>query len=202
MPGAPRPLRGQAPQSSDGAPSAESSRPGSRSPAPRRGELRWGEWLVVCLLVAGLVAADLATKALAQKHLGGVSGRSLVVIPGVLSFTYRENSGGPFSLLAGSQWSWVLGPLAALATVAVVWWLLSSAGRSRFELAACAAIVAGALGNLIDRFRFQAVRDFINLTCIHWPVFNLADAFICIGVALLLWHLLSTHHEAAPPEQV
>ncbi len=119
----------------------------------------------------------------------------------MLSFTYRENTGGPFSLLADSEWAWVLGPLAVVATLAVIWWLLSSPAHSRLEVLACGTIVGGAVGNLVDRYQFGAVRDFINLTCIRWPVFNSADVFICIGVVLLFWDLLVNPRHKAPTNQ-
>jgi signal peptidase II len=138
------------------------------------------------ILVALLATADQATKALAQARLGGPPARTVVFIPSILSFTYRENPGGPFSLLAQSQWAWVLAPLALAATVAVIWWLLRSQARSWLEASGCGLIVGGAVGNLIDRLSLGVVRDFLKLTCIRWPVFNLADAFVCVGVGLLL----------------
>ena len=193
MPGAKPPVRTN--------PLAQNRSQPPAAPAEGSRRLRCGGWLAVLLLVVGLVVADLATKSVAQRHLGGRVRRSVVAIPGVLSFTYRENTGGPFSLLADSEWAWVLGPLAAVATLAVVWWLLSSGTRSRLEVVACGAIVGGALGNLVDRFQFQAVRDFIDLTCIRWPVFNLADTFICIGVGLLFWDLFLGPRRAAQPGQ-
>jgi signal peptidase II len=136
--------------------------------------------------VALLAAADQVTKAVAQARLGGSLARTVVAIPGILSLTYRENPGGPFSFLAESHWAWVLGPLALAATVAVIWWLLRSQARRWLEATGCALIVGGAVGNLIDRLSLGAVRDFLKLTCIRWPVFNLADAFVCVGVGLLL----------------
>jgi signal peptidase II len=143
----------------------------------------WTAWVI---LVALLATADQATKAVAQARLGGSPARTVVFIPGILSFTYRENPGGAFSLLAQSHWAWVLGPLALAATVAVIWWLLRCQVRSWLEASGGAFIVGGAVGNLIDRLALGAVRDFLKLTCIHWPVFNLADAFVCVGVGLLL----------------
>ena len=180
-----------------------------RGAAPDRtgGEQRGGPglsrryWIGLLVLAVFLVVADLASKSAAQAHLDRPLPRSVVVIPNVLSLTYRENTGGPFSLLAGTRWSWLLGPLALVATAGVVWWVVSSQVRSRLEALACAVIVGGAVGNLIDRLWLGAVRDFLNLTCIHWPVFNLADTFICIGVALLLWELLVGGQQASCSER-
>jgi signal peptidase II len=137
-----------------------------------------------------LVTADQVSKMVAQARLGSSPPRTVVFISGVLSFTYRENPGGPFSLLAQSRWAWVLAPLAVVATGAIIWWLFRSQMRSWLEGLACALIVGGALGNLMDRLSLGAVRDFLKLTCIRWPVFNLADAFISVGVGLLLLVML------------
>ena len=187
-------------------PSADAA---ERGAAPDRtgGEQRVGPgpsrryWVGLLILVVLLVVADLASKSAAQAYLDRPLPRSVVVIPKVLNFTYRENPGGPFSLLAGTRWSWLLGPLALVATAGVVWWVVCSQLRSRLEGLACAIIVGGALGNIIDRLRLGAVRDFLNLTCIRWPVFNLADTFICIGVALLLWELLVGGQQASSSER-
>jgi len=166
------------------APSEAGSRGGGR-------RLRSVEWATLVLLAIVLAAVDLFTKAEAQAHLSVVPSHTVVVYPNVLNLTYRVNPGGPFSLLAGSPFSWLLGPLALLAIATVIWWLIRSPVHSRLEAVACAIIVGGAAGNLFDRFRYGAVRDFLELTCIRWPVFNLADVFICVGVGLLLLSLLS-----------
>ena len=114
-------------------------------PSPRWSPWFWTGWVV---LVALLALADQATKAVAQARLGGPLARTVVLIPNILSFTYRENPGGPFSLLAQSRWAWLLGPLALAATGAVIWWLARSQVRSWLEGAGCALIVGGAVGNL------------------------------------------------------
>ena len=145
-------------------------------------------WVVVLILMALLVAADQASKWAAETYLPRPAVGERVAIPGVLSLTYRENPGGPFSLLADTDWSWLLAPLSLVAVGAVLWWLVRA--QRVLEAVACAVIVGGAVGNLLDRFRLGAVRDFLNLTFIRWPVFNLADVFISVGVGLLLLTVL------------
>ena len=160
----------------------------TQSDQPRGPGMTPRTWLGLLILVVLLAVADQATKAAAQAYLDPPRHQDRVVIPGILSFTYQRNPGGPFSWLAQRRWSWVLGPLSVVATAAVLWWLASSKGRSRLEAAACATIVGGAIGNIIDRLWWGAVRDFLKLS-FYPPVFNLADVFICVGVALLLWSL-------------
>lgn len=82
--------------------------------------------------------------------------------------------------------SWTLVAVA----IAVLAWLLLWLRRAQTRLVAVAlgAIIGGAIGNIIDRIRFGAVFDFVDLHAFgwHWPAFNLADSAIVIGVALLL----------------
>ena len=183
---------GAAPEASDTQANGTKEPPAKEAAEGARALSRWGPWFWTgwVILVALLATADQVTKAVAQARLEGPLARTVVFIPRILSFTYRQNPGGPFSLLAQSRWAWALGPLALAATAAVVWWLARSQVRSWLEGIGCALIVGGAVGNLIDRLLLGAVRDFLKLTCIRWPVFNLADAFVSVGVGLLLLAML------------
>jgi signal peptidase II len=109
-------------------------------------------------------------------------GESRIVIPHALWLTYVQNPRGAFGLF-GSQ------PVLLIAMAFVVlgvFWLSfrDSAARSRLVRVAFGAIVGGAIGNIIDRFHYRYVVDFIDLR--WWPVFNVADSCITIGVCLLL----------------
>jgi signal peptidase II len=98
------------------------------------------------------------------------------------------NRGVSFSLLAGDSavMPYALAALALAASVALFWWL----GRvGQVMLAAALGLVmGGAMGNAIDRLRFGAVMDFLDVHAAgyHWPAFNLADSGITVGVALIL----------------
>jgi signal peptidase II len=101
------------------------------------------------------------------------------------------NSGAAFSFLAGAggwqKWFFVVLALGISA------WLLSLLRRhaqERLLPAALALILGGAIGNVIDRLRFDAVVDFLDFHAAgyHWPAFNVADSAITVGVALMLWH--------------
>jgi signal peptidase II len=104
-----------------------------------------------------------------------------------------HNTGGAFGLFPNQ------GALltAFSAAVAVGLWVALRWGRLSGRTAAGAALIlAGAVGNLIDRLRLGYVLDFIELP--HWPVFNLADAAIVIGVVLLGWGLLRAGRGGEP----
>lgn len=82
----------------------------------------------------------------------------------------------------------ILSAFAILLCVAFIIWMMKS--DSRLQKTAIALVIGGALGNVIDRFRFGAVIDFIDIHAMgyHWPAFNIADSVIFIGVLLLIIH--------------
>jgi len=156
-------------------------------------------WLTVTLGVA----ADLLSKSLAWRFLGdpsdgqGTAEQSLLA--GWLRLATSKNFGGGFgfrlsdgrglSPLAGR----ILTILLTLATCALILYLFSGTRRSQFWMhLACGLTLAGALGNLYDRLVFGYVRDFIQFTAhlgdrVLWPyVFNLADVYLVVGVAVLV----------------
>lgn len=118
----------------------------------------------------------------------------IVLIPHLLAITRAQNYGGVFGLGRGRSLLFLAVTLAAL--VAILIFRRRYHPDSRFAASAFALIVAGALGNAYDRVMTlpnSYVRDFIDVQLHlprlqHWPTFNLADAFICIGVFLLLIH--------------
>ncbi len=132
-------------------------------------------------LAAGLVLAlDRLTKAL--WHDARVS-----LIPGILALRGTRNTGMAFGLLAGRQG--LLIPLT-LAVVAGVLLYLRRHRLNRLCQYGAGLLLGGALGNLADRVFLGYVIDFIDPVFLHWFVFNLADAGICLGAALLMIHLI------------
>jgi lipoprotein signal peptidase len=102
------------------------------------------------------------------------------------------NRGVTFGLLQGEEpWhAWVLAVLAAVIVGFLLRWM-AKAGSRRVTLA-LGAVIGGAVGNMIDRFRFGAVADFFDAHAFgwHWYVFNVADAAIVLGVVVLAWDAL------------
>ena len=102
-----------------------------------------------------------------------------------------ENRGISFGLFGGGTLPPSLLAAVALAvTLALVIWLRRV--ETRLLAAAIGLVIGGALGNVIDRFRYGAVVDFLDLHWddFHWPAFNLADAAISVGVVVLLMDAL------------
>ena len=154
----------------------------------------WKRNLSFLLFVAGgVVFLDQVTKASIQARF--VLNESSLVIPGFFHLTYILNRGAAFGLLAGANprfvlpFFWVV-TLVVIGTISVYSFRLPLDRQlSRWGLA---LILGGAVGNLIDRIRFQAVVDFLHFFygSFHWPAFNLADSAITVGVSLLLLEMI------------
>jgi signal peptidase II len=152
----------------------------------------------VCLLAAAVVILDQLAKAAALARLP--PGVPLELTPW-LSLTLVMNPGLAFGVLAGvpAEWRWVVAALsvAALAVLArVSLRVLPTHGWP--GVVAVGLIFGGAVGNLIDRLRWGAVVDFVDVhwRSYHWPAFNVADSAITVGVAFLALRLMA---RPAPP---
>ncbi|MGE4570164.1 MAG: signal peptidase II [Gammaproteobacteria bacterium] len=112
-------------------------------------------------------------------------------ITSFFSWTYLQNSGAAFSLFAdsGDHQRYLLLSISVIASLALIVWMHKTAPSFRQRLLGQSILLAGAVGNLIDRVLYGVVIDFIDLHYegFYWPVFNLADSFILIGVFLLLF---------------
>ena len=155
----------------------------------------------VLLLAGAIVALDQLTKLVALDRLP--LGASMPVIDGLLSLTLVLNPGLAFGLLGTipTAWRWVVAALSlvALAVLARVALRVLPAGGWLGRLA-IGLIFGGAVGNLIDRARFGAVVDFVDVHWRgwHWPAFNVADSAITVGVTLLALRLMSERSPSSP----
>lgn len=148
-------------------------------------------FFLIVLLALATVGCDHATKQLAvsQFRLD-----PLEFFQGSVLFTYAENRDMAFNLLepllSETVRLWVLTAAKALAVVGGAVLLLHQRATGRTsDLLGVALMVAGALGNLMDRVARGFVVDFVKVP--HWPVFNVADVAICVGMGLLMlraWH--------------
>ncbi len=133
-------------------------------------------WLAA---IAALVLDQITKQMVAS---GFAPGESKLAIPHALYWTYVQNHRGAFGLFGNHAWLLVL---MSLAVLAVFWFAFrESATQSQLVQVAFGGIVGGAIGNMVDRFHYGFVVDFIDLR--WWPVFNVADSCITVGVALLV----------------
>lgn len=135
------------------------------------------------LLVAGIFLADWASKqwAIAVLH----ESPPIQLLP-FLRLVYVENTGIAFGLFAGygELGRWLLIASSALLVGVLIYY--SRQTQSRWERFAALLIIGGAAGNILDRFRFGYVVDFVDvyIAAYHWPAFNVADMAISIGGVL------------------
>ncbi|MBI3099291.1 MAG: signal peptidase II [Planctomycetes bacterium] len=150
--------------------------------------------LFVAIAIGGAFL-DLATKSWAFRLLDGTG--DWPIWPGVFHLNACMNRGVVWGLF--QEGGPVFLVLAAVAVPVLGGVFLSLKPPTLASTLALASILAGTLGNLYDRIRFHAVRDFIDVRVIHWPVFNVADAFICVGAIGFAWILLTTPEKAPAP---
>jgi signal peptidase II len=154
----------------------------------------------VLALGGGVVVLDQLTKAVVLTHLA--PGTHISIIDGFATLTLVMNPGLAFGLLGGvpTGWRWIVAVLSITALIVLARVALRVLpGGSRLDHIAIGLIFGGAIGNLIDRVRFGAVVDFVDLHAkgYHWPAFNVADSAITVGVVLLAFRLLFRSPEPA-----
>lgn len=150
------------------------------------------QFLYMSLFVFGVAAVDQITKwiTVANIPLHG----DVAFLPGVLGFTYLQNTGAAFSSFEGMQWLFALIFLGF--TIAIFYeYFKKPMGFTRAERWCIAAIYGGGLGNMIDRLRLGYVVDMIETQFIDFPVFNVADCFITCGCIFLIAHLVFCNKE-------
>ena len=161
--------------------------------------LAWGAYaLAVIVIVGDQAAKTLALHAFVNRcpelkghlSLAAITGCQIPVWPGAFNLTLVWNGGMSFGLFRGGAdlSRWALAVFAVGVSVALAWWVRRSDKRL-FALAA-GCLMGGALGNVIDRFRFGAVVDFLDFNGLmggHFPwIFNVADSAITVGAIALL----------------
>ena len=115
--------------------------------------------------------------------------QSIPGIPGVFELTHYHNTGAAWSSFQGQTWLFIL--IFAAFAVFMIWeFPKKRMCFKNFERWCIVAVFAGGLGNIIDRVRLGYVVDMINLEFMDFPVFNVADSFICCGCIALMVHLI------------
>lgn len=141
-------------------------------------------WLFV--LPLAVVILDQFTKYIVVENMA--LGESIPIIEEVFHLTYILNPGAAFGMFAHNRLFFIA---IAVIVIGIIIWARKEILASPWEVkAGCGLFLGGAIGNLIDRARQGLVIDFFDFRI--WPVFNIADIAICIGVGLIIWNLLKT----------
>ena len=152
-------------------------------------------WVIPYLaIIVGIIALDQISKVLVCAFLYG---EQLSLIPGILRFSYVENTGMAFGMLANHRWIFMLLSVIGIAAVAFYLYRYQKTTVGRIALS---MIIGGGIGNMIDRIFRGFVVDFIDFcafpTLWAW-VFNIADSCVCVGAGLMaLWMILDMIRES------
>jgi len=159
---------------------------------------------IFCLALPVIFALDQATKIVVEH--GVPLYESIPVITGLFNITHLKNTGAAFGLFAGHASTFRTLFFAVITIGALMLILLifrNTKGNRILTPLSLGMIMAGALGNLVDRIRWGYVIDFLDLYWKnhHWPAFNIADSAITVGIVLVLVEHLFFHRRTEAPQE-
>ncbi|MBN2959856.1 MAG: signal peptidase II [Streptococcus gordonii] len=138
--------------------------------------------IIIPLTIVLLIVLDQLVKwaIVSNIKLGEVKG----FIPSIMSLTYLQNTGAAFSILENQQWLFTI--ITLLVIGGAIWYLIKNIKGSFWLISGLTLIIAGGLGNFIDRLRQGFVVDMFQVDFINFAVFNVADTYLTFGVLIML----------------
>ncbi len=152
-----------------------------------------GLYITDSLLIAVLVALDQCTKYLAVLHLKDKP--AMTVINGVLELNYLENKGAAFGILQNQRMFFIFVAVVILLVIGYILYKTPNSRKYNLMHILLSLIASGAVGNLIDRVRFDHVVDFLYISLINFPIFNVADIYVSAATVVLVFALLFYYKE-------
>ena len=137
-------------------------------------------------MIIMIIAFDQITKYIAKSTL--YPDKAIHFIDGFLEFRYAENTGVAFSMFSGGRWGFII--LTSAVALGMLVYMFTRAQKNLWLYWSLGVIVAGAIGNLIDRIFLGYVIDFINPTFVRFAVFNIADCAVTLGTVSLVAYLI------------
>ncbi|WP_247921643.1 signal peptidase II [Streptococcus sp. oral taxon 431] len=141
---------------------------------------------VVAGIIAVLIVIDQLVKAYVVQNIA--LGEIKSWIPNLVSLTYLQNRGAAFSMLQDQQWFFALITFVVMGVA--VWYLHKHIEDSWWLVTGLVLIIAGGLGNFIDRISQGFVVDMFHLDFINFAIFNVADSYLTVGVIVLVLAML------------
>lgn len=164
--------------------------------APPQPERSRRIWLIPAVLALLIIVADQATKQWAMDTLGPIPGQRVITLGAEwLRLVYGQNTGVAFGLFRNLSQLFTVTSILITAG-AIYAYAAHLPNHSRWVQAAMGLIVGGAIGNITDRLRLGFVVDFISVG--WWPVFNVADSAVTVGVTMLAGYLILIGDEPQP----
>ena len=149
--------------------------------------------VMVPTVIVALIALDQWVKFEIVKNIQ--LGEVKPFLPKILSLTYLRNTGAAFSILENQQWLFAVITLVVIG--AAIWYLSKHIKGSIWLLSSLSLIIAGGIGNFIDRMRQGFVVDMFQLDFINFAIFNVADSYLTIGVMVLVVMMLKEEDNAS-----
>lgn len=143
---------------------------------PRGFVARW----YYLLVVLGVIVCDQVTK----RIIVAANPKGVVVIPHILNFTYITNDGAAWGMLDDHRWVFMV--MSVIGILAFSLYLFGKKRGNRWIDLGLAFVIGGGIGNMIDRIFLGEVVDFLETAFMDFPIFNVADSFVCVGAAILL----------------
>ena len=149
--------------------------------------------IILLSIIVGSVAVDQIVKAIVDSNMA--VGETVPVIEDIFHFTYIQNRGAAFGMLANNRWIFMI--ISTVAIVAMCVYLFKFCAESMLTKTGFALLIGGGIGNMIDRVLLGYVIDMIDCRFIDFYVFNVADSCVCVGAGIVaLGFILSTIKEA------
>lgn len=145
------------------------------------------------LMITGLITLDQYTKYLAVIHLKDKPAYN--IISGVLELNYLENQGAAFGMLPNQKVFFIFVAIVILSVVGYVLYKMPDKKKYTKLHFLFSLIVAGSIGNMIDRIRYDYVVDFIYFVRLNFPIFNVADIYVSLSAVILIILLLFVYKE-------
>lgn len=149
--------------------------------------------VMVPIVIVALIALDQWVKFEIVKNIQ--LGEVKPFLPKFLSLTYLRNTGAAFSILENQQWLFAVITLVVIG--AAIWYLSKHIKGSIWLLSSLSLIIAGGIGNFIDRMRQGFVVDMFQLDFVNFAIFNVADSYLTIGVMVLVVMMLKEEDNAS-----
>lgn len=142
--------------------------------------------MLAAIIAIAVILLDQITKVIVRNGLD--IGQTVRFIPWFINFTHIENEGAAWGMFSEHRWVFMI--ISSVAIVGMTVFLCRYYKRSRLMNIGISMVLGGGIGNMIDRIVFGKVTDFLCFTFVDFPVFNVADSFVCIGAAVIAIYVI------------